>query len=113
MNATKAVGLLQQQGEAAYKKHAKDASSDNRRFALEDDYTDFKNSKNFRPLVPEEAATPNGVPAAPISTEGLHTAQEPKKEPALASADRVPILVAGVALLGGIGLAALSQVERA
>ncbi|CAL8461953.1 g1484 [Coccomyxa elongata] len=107
------VKKAQQQGEAAYKKHAKDASSDNRRFALEDDYTDFKNSKNFRPLVPEEAATPNGVPAAPISTEGLHTAQEPKKEPALASADRVPMLVAGVALLGGIGLAALSQVARA
>ena len=106
--------MWQQQGEAAYKKHAKDASSTNRRFALEEDYTDFKNSKNFRPLVPGEAATPNGVPAAPISTEGLHTAQQPKgKEPALAGADRRPMLVAGVALLGGIGLAALSQVARA
>ena len=71
--------LLQQQGESAYKKLGKDASVDNGRFALRDDYVHFQNSKNFRPLVPEEAACScQEVPQ--ISTEGLHTAQQPKKE---------------------------------
>ena len=101
--------LLQQQGEAAYKKHAQDASQDNRRFALEDDYTDFKNKKNFQPLVPEEAAC-SSVEAADISTEGLHTAQEPKKEVVFAGLDKRPALVAGAALLGSIGLAAIARV---
>lgn len=51
---------------------------DTGRFALKDDYTDFQNSKNFRPLVPGQAAC-SSVEAAEISREGLHTAQEPQK----------------------------------
>lgn len=63
----------QEQGEAAYKKDAYAATADNRRFALDGDYTEFRCGKDFRPLSPKEA---NGAPAAAcISGEGLHTAQ--------------------------------------
>ena len=51
---------------------------DNRRFALKENYTEFQNSKNFMPLVPEQAAC-SSVEAAEISREGLHTAQESQK----------------------------------
>ncbi len=103
------VSWLQQQGEAAYKKQAKDATRDNRSFATEEEYNDFKNKKEFRPLVPEQAAS-SCQEAAPISTEGLETAQNPKKEVAFAGLERRPALVAGAALLGSIGLAALARV---
>ncbi|EIE25083.1 FAD/NAD(P)-binding domain-containing protein [Coccomyxa subellipsoidea C-169] len=103
------VKKAQQQGEAAYKKHAKDATRDNRSFATEEEYNDFKNKKEFRPLVPEQAAS-SCQEAAPISTEGLETAQKPEKEVAFAGLEKRPALVAGAALLGSIGLAALARV---
>lgn len=43
---------VQAQGEAAYKKDANDATSANRRVALEEEYTAFKNTKEFKPLLP-------------------------------------------------------------
>ena len=68
---------MQKQGEAAYNKEGKAATSNNRALALADEWQDFKDGIVFNPLRPEEAQKSASlkkadVPSAGLATEGNH-----------------------------------------
>jgi hypothetical protein len=105
--------VSQQQGEAAYKKDAKEATSTNRRVAGEEEYTAFKNTKEFKPLQPLQLNGRYKSEAAPA--EGLDKDDEGNSvgRRGLSGLDRRPVLVASAALLCSLGLAALARVVKA
>ncbi len=113
-------GSAQQQGEAAYKKDARDATTSNRRVATEEEYTAFKNTKEFKPLVPCAAAEQNGATtpagAADISTEGLEVAGVAgtrERRGFLGVVDKRAALLAGAALACSFGISTLLKVINA
>lgn len=66
---------MQRQGEAAYNKKGKDATTNNRALALAEEWQDFKDGITFQPLRPEDERNSASVPKADISSAGLATQQ--------------------------------------
>lgn len=109
--------LVQQQGEAAYNKDAKDATTANRRIALEQEYTVFKNSKQFRPLVPLPAVQLNGhakagVPSFNGQLEGVGKGSEEYGR-RVWGVEKRHVLLAGAALVCSLGVSVLARAINA